>query len=243
MVCAIGRLKMVEVYVGTSGWLYDWNEGGDLEWYASRSGLNAIELNASFYRFPFPTQVKSWAKKGEGLRWSVKVHRSITHLRKLGSKALETWDRFRDRFKPMEHLVDFYLFQLPPSFSATDGNRNRLREFAASAGLGWRMAVEFRHESWFSAESVELCREIGATLVSIDAPVARWIVSSNKVVYLRVHGRDAWYAYDYSDDELRELAEKTAELAPEKVYVFFNNNHWMLGNARVMRALLCEILR
>lgn len=233
---------MVEIYVGTSGWLYDWNEGGGLEWYVLHSGLNAIELNASFYKFPFPAQVKSWAKKGESLRWSIKVHRSITHLRKLGSETLRTWERFKDLFKPMDHLVDFYLFQLPPSFSATNSNFGRLREFASSADLGWRMAVEFRHESWFSAESVELCREIGATLVSIDAPIARWIASSNRIVYLRVHGRDAWYAHDYKEDELRDLAKRTAEPSPEKAYVFFNNNHWMLRNARAMRALLCEML-
>ncbi|MEM1508337.1 MAG: DUF72 domain-containing protein [Thermofilaceae archaeon] len=59
---------MVKIYVGTSGWLYGWNEGGGLEWYVSHSGLNAIELNASFYRFPFPAQVKSWVKRGGRLK-------------------------------------------------------------------------------------------------------------------------------------------------------------------------------
>ncbi|MEM1508336.1 MAG: DUF72 domain-containing protein [Thermofilaceae archaeon] len=171
------------------------------------------------------------------------MHRSITHLRKLGSEALKTWERFRELFKPMDHLVDFYLFQLPPNFSATNSNFNRIREFASFTGLRWRMAVEFRHESWFSAESAELCREIEATFVSVDAPIARWIASSNGIVYLRVHGRDSWYAYDYSEDELRDLARRTAKLTPEKIYVFFNNNHWMLGNARVMRTLLHETLR
>ncbi|MEM4913906.1 MAG: DUF72 domain-containing protein, partial [Desulfurococcaceae archaeon] len=70
----------MEVYVGTSGWLYDWNEGASLDWYVEESGLNAVELNASFYRFPFRNQVKGWSIKGSTLRWSVKVHRSITHL-------------------------------------------------------------------------------------------------------------------------------------------------------------------
>ena len=41
---------MPEIFVGTSGWLYDWNLGSSLDWYAEFSGLNAVELNASFYK-------------------------------------------------------------------------------------------------------------------------------------------------------------------------------------------------
>ncbi|RLF12723.1 MAG: DUF72 domain-containing protein, partial [Thermoprotei archaeon] len=39
----------MRVYIGTSGWLYDWNLDGSLDWYVKNSGLNAVELNASFY--------------------------------------------------------------------------------------------------------------------------------------------------------------------------------------------------
>jgi uncharacterized protein YecE (DUF72 family) len=38
----------MEVYVGTSGWAYGWNEGGNLEWFVGNAGLNAVELNASY---------------------------------------------------------------------------------------------------------------------------------------------------------------------------------------------------
>jgi uncharacterized protein YecE (DUF72 family) len=31
--------------------------------YVTNSELNAVELNASFYRFPFPTMVKSWSMR------------------------------------------------------------------------------------------------------------------------------------------------------------------------------------
>ncbi|RLE90384.1 MAG: DUF72 domain-containing protein, partial [Thermoprotei archaeon] len=73
----------MEIYVGTSGWMYDWNIGGNLDWYVKFSELNTVELNASFYRFPFRNQVRSWARKGSKLKWAIKVHRSITHYRKL----------------------------------------------------------------------------------------------------------------------------------------------------------------
>jgi uncharacterized protein YecE (DUF72 family) len=225
---------MVDVYVGTSGWMYDWNEGGSLDWYVEQSGLNAVELNASFYRFPFLSQVKSWAVKGSRLRWAVKVHRSITHVRRMGSAALEVWSRFRERFAPLDSLVDFYLFQLPPSFAASEEGVRRLRAFAEACGLGCRMAVEFRHESWFEGEGLELCEELGVTFVSVDSPIGTWVASSNGVVYLRLHGRGAWYAYEYSEEELAELASRVAELSPIRVYAFFNNDHWMLENALQM---------
>lgn len=234
---------MIEVYVGTSGWLYDWNEGGDLRWYVERSGLNAVELNASFYRFPFLAQVKSWASKGAELRWAVKVHRSITHVRRLSATALDVWARFRERFAPLEPLIDFYLLQLPPSFVAADEAEKRLRGFAASANLGWRLAVEFRHASWLEGRGLKLCEELGATFVSVDSPMGTHVGTGNWIVYLRLHGRGSWYAYDYSEDELRELAKLALDLSPRRVYVFFNNDHWMLRNARTMLALLRGLAR
>jgi len=242
-VMPVESLFMIDVYVGTSGWVYDWNEGGDLLWYVENSGLNAVELNASFYRFPFPAQVKSWASRGAALRWAVKVHRSVTHVRRLSATALDVWARFRERFAPLDPLIDFYLLQLPPSFTATREAEERLRSFAEAAKLEWRLAVEFRHDSWFEGRGLTLCEELGATFVSIDSPMGTFIGSSNGIVYLRLHGRGAWYAYDYSDEELRGLAASALDLSPKRVYIFFNNDHWMLGNARTMLAILRELAR
>lgn len=230
----------LEVYVGTSGWLYDWNPRGNFDWYVKNSGLNAVELNASFYRFPYPNQVASWAKKGRGIRWSVKVHRSITHLRRLSTQALDVWDRFYQLFKPLDPYIDFYLFQLPPTFTNTSENRKRIEVFVDEVKLGSRFAIEFRHHSWFNSDTIDFCRALGITVVSIDAPIATWIVSSNGIVYLRMHGRSSWYAHNYSLDELREIVRAVLSLKPLRVYVFFNNDHWMLENARTMYKLLLE---
>ena len=108
---------LAKIFVGTSGWTYEWNSEGTLSWYVENSGLNCVELNASFYRFPFPSQVKSWALKGCGLRWIVKVNQLITHRFKLNEKALGLWGRFKELFDPLDKFVDFYLFQLPPTFT------------------------------------------------------------------------------------------------------------------------------
>ncbi|MEM0469221.1 MAG: DUF72 domain-containing protein [Desulfurococcaceae archaeon] len=236
------RSMKYDIYVGTSGWLYDWNEGASLDWYVEESGLNAVELNASFYRFPFRNQVKSWSVKGQKLRWSIKVHRSITHIRKFRERALEIWFKFHDLFKAMNGLVDFYLFQLPPNYSCKEENLSKIVEFKDKTGLSTRMAVEFRHSSCFNKEVEDWSRENGVVTVSIDAPIASWIVSVKDIIYLRMHGREVWYGYDYSRDELLDIAKRIVELSPRKVYVFFNNNHWMLNNARLMKRILEERL-
>ena len=100
-------------YVGTLGWMYSWNEGGSLDWYVRESGLNAIELNASFYKYPSPNQVKAWAEKGKSLKWVVKVNRAITHLYKLNKNSHKPFERFMKLFNPLDNNISFYLFQLP----------------------------------------------------------------------------------------------------------------------------------
>ncbi len=224
--------------MGTSGWLYDWNPESSFDWYVAHSGLNAVELNASFYRFPFRNQVLSWARKGGGLRWAVKVNRYVTHIKRLKPEAFNTWVRFHELFKPLDPHIDFYLFQLPPSMARSEESLARVRDFAVRTGLGPRFAVEFRHESWFNKETLSMLRDLGITVVSVDEPGLTWVASTNGIVYLRLHGRNEWYAHNYTREELRELVNEVLRLRPSRVYVFFNNNHWMLDNARLMLRML-----
>jgi uncharacterized protein YecE (DUF72 family) len=219
----------MDVFVGTSGWYYEWNKKKNLDWFVQNSGLNTVELNASFYRFPFPNQIKSWNIKGAGLRWSVKAHRSITHWRKFSDTALDSWGNFRKLFEPMDHLIDFYLFQVPPMF----GDVTKALGFAEKTGLGERFALEIRNKELLGND--ELCRELmkRVTLVSVDSPDYRNRIFPEKIVYMRMHGRQGWYNYNYSREEIIETIRKINEFKPEKVYIYFNNDHNMLENARI----------
>ncbi|NAZ29538.1 MAG: DUF72 domain-containing protein [Caldivirga sp.] len=97
--------------------------------------------------------------------------------------------------------------------------------------------------SWFNDEALGTIKDVGVTVVSVDEPGATWITSTNGIIYLRLHGRLNWYWYDYSHEELRELISRVMVLNPGKVYVFFNNDHWMLENARATLRILNEILK
>ena len=48
-----------------------------------------------------------------------------------------------------------------------------------------------------------------------------------------MHGREGWYSYNYSQKEIRETVGEISKFGPEKVYVYFNNDHNMLENARI----------
>jgi len=227
----------MRVFVGTSGWAYEWNEGRNFQWYAENSGLNAVEINASFYRFPFPSQVKGWAKRTREIRWAVKVNRLITHVFKFNEEARRAWKRFEEIFAPLDKSIDFYLFQLPPN--SAPSMAEKIASFAEFTGLGNRFALEVRNEEWFSSKNLELARKNKITWVSIDAPkFPREIFKTTDFVYLRMHGRESWYSYNYSREELEEIAEKIKKSKPKAAYVFFNNDHDMLNNAREMKKIL-----
>ena len=220
----------MEVHVGTSGWAYAWNRGRSLAWFAEHSGLDAVELNASFYGFPSEKSVRSWAATGSMLRWSVKVNRSITHRHRFNEKAVPVWERFYERFLALDDLVDFYLFQAPPAFADV----GRLVAFVEAIDLGARCAVEVRNPVVLGDD--EACRRLqeSAVLVSVDSPDFLERVFPGDIVYLRMHGRDGWYRHDYTEDELAAIRARIVAAGPERAYVFFNNDHAMLEDARVM---------
>ncbi len=224
----------MEFYVGTSGWSYEWNKGGDLSWYVDKSGLNAIELNASFYRFPLEAYVKRWSERGNRLRWSVKVHRSVTHNHKFNAEALEVWKRFRNRFLSLDDLVDFYLFQAPPRFHDLD----RITAFLQEIHLPGRMALELRDAEMLGDDPT--CRRLQqhAILVSVDSPDFQNRIFYDRSIYLRMHGREDWYQHAYTRRELEETLKIIYRRKPERLFVFFNNDHHMLQNASLMLHML-----
>ena len=214
------------IFIGTSGWLYPWNKGKSLDWYVKNTGFNAVELNASFYRIPTPQQVEKWGKYK--LTWAVKVNRRITHVKRL-KDVKEDVDKFVKLFEPLN--PKFFLFQLPPNFRKSEENLRRVKEICEM--LGEKAAIEYRSIDWFKELPETECVN-----VSIDSPIGNYYVKSHDVIYLRVHGRDNWYWYEYSEEELNEIADKLLSLQAKDIYVFFNNDLWMLENGRRLKEIL-----
>ena len=230
--------RMARFRVGTSGYSYFWNLGvpTPFEWYVNQ-GFNTVEINASFYRFPSPSWVRAWVKAPKDFDFSIKVHRSITHYTKLSDKALILWSRFKEPFKPIEDRIAFWLFQMPSTFMPSDKNIERLTRFFASLNLGRSAVVEFRDSAWW--HRVDDLKRCGVSFCSVDAPaLPREIVTLNDLVYLRLHGREEWYAYVYSREELQDIVKRIREADAEMAYLYLNNDHGMLENGKLLLDLL-----
>jgi len=171
-----------KIKVGTSGYSYFWNEGvpTPFQWYC-KQGFETVEINASFYRFPSKSWIKTWMKCPEGFDFSVKVHRSITHYRKLKPNALTTWRKFESRFDEIKDKIAFWLFQMPPNFLATPENIGTISNFFSVLNMGNSAVIEFRHLSWWNKK--DAVKETGSAFCSVDAPgLPREMVSLNDAI-------------------------------------------------------------
>ena len=79
-------------YLSCSGWSYDhWIEkfypsslerNKWLSFYSSK--FNTVEINMSFYKFPWPNTIKCWYNKTpDNFNFTFKANRQITHIKKL----------------------------------------------------------------------------------------------------------------------------------------------------------------
>ncbi len=221
------------IRVGCSGWFYRaWKgvfypnelpQSGWFSYYSSK--FNTVELNSTFYNFPKKERVRRWLKEApDGFIYAIKAPRIITHLKKF--RDCEGY--LREFYETIEILGDklgAVLFQLPPSVKK---DHDFMRLLASSLSSHFKNAVEFRHISWFDDETRETLTDSGIAMVAVSAPgfegIPGYIFGCPEFSYLRLHGITKWYAYDYSDEELRKIAEAVRKCESNEVYVYFNND-------------------
>lgn len=238
-----------EYLVGTSGWSYDgWKgpfypsdlaKGKFFGYYAER--FPTVEVNATFYRRFQDKTYSNWKDKApEGFVYVFKVPRLISHLKKLND-CKELLSDFLRQTALLEEKLGMLLLQLPPSLGK---DLDRLGTAIDCMQDPSKLAVEFRHQSWFCDQTREFLSEKGAAFCDVDSPeenLRGWLTS--KVGYARLHGKDDWYDHDYSDPELSEVADVARDMSSrgaEKVFIFFNNDVACNAprNARTLRDVL-----
>src|SRR5512132_3076041 len=174
--------------------------------------------------------------------------------------------RTAEAMKPLADAgkLGSYLLQLTPAF---DPRRNELDELAPIIeGLApVPVAVEFRRRSWASPKRFEGVLDWlsahEAVFVCVDTPPGDHVpifppidaVTNDSLAYMRCHGRNTEgylhgrsvaerFDYDYSKEELEEIAGRAGALdaEAEQVHVMFNNNARELAPkaARGLRTIL-----
>jgi uncharacterized protein YecE (DUF72 family) len=216
---------------GTSGWQYrDWRDAFYpagvpqrrwLEYYATQ--FATVENNGTFYRLPPRETFASWRDRVTGdFVMTVKASRYLTHVRRLRDPAgpvrrlLDAAAGLGDRLGPV-------LLQLPPDLrAAPEALRECLRQFPAAV----RVAVEPRHESWWTDEVRGVLATANAALCWADRNAAAvtplWRTADWG--YLRLHEGDGAPWPGYSEATLSAWAERIMATWDGDVYVYLNND-------------------
>jgi uncharacterized protein YecE (DUF72 family) len=216
--------------------------GSHLERYGAV--LNAVEINASFYRPHRTATYERWAASvPEDFRFAVKIPKSITHERRFKDVG-DVLDRFLSEVSGLGTKLGPLLVQLPPSLSFQPGVVDTFLSELRSR-VGGNIVCEPRHASWFTPEVEALLAELRIARVAADpAPVpgadepGGW----RGLSYYRLHGSPRIYYSAYSAEYLAAIAEVLARDAAAGVdtWCMFDNTAAFAatGDALTTRSLV-----
>jgi len=157
----------------------------------------------------------------------------------------EVWTRFLSALDPLvkANKLGTILFQFPPWFTIRRSNKQYVLEVAKRCSP-LRVAIEFRHESWFAGdnrqETLDLLSKHRLPFVCVDMPqghkssIPPVVEATSDVALIRFHGHsDKWtskdiyekFGYLYSSKELKDWAPKVRQLAESAgtAHVLMNN--------------------
>jgi uncharacterized protein YecE (DUF72 family) len=238
-----------------------------LAYYATQFPL--VEVDATYYAPPAEQTAALWAQRSpDGFVFNVKAFSLLTghptkpsalykDLRPETEKKTiypadldpgvydEVWARFLSALQPLVDAgkLGVLLFQFPPWFTIKRANKQYLLEVSARSSP-LRIAVEFRHASWFEAgnrdETLEFLRRNHLPYVSVDMPqghrssIPPVLEATADLAVVRFHGHSQkWtstniyekFGYLYSERELKDWAPKLRQLAETtgETHVLMNN--------------------
>jgi uncharacterized protein YecE (DUF72 family) len=214
----------MRLHVGTSGFSYkewkgsfypeDMKPAGMLAFYARH--FDTVEINNTFYRMPTATLLEQWAAEvGREFSFVLKAPQRITHQKRLAGAEEDTAFFFATAARLGERLGPA-LFQMPPHLKKDMG---RLQGFLRTIPAGRRVALEFRHASWFDDEVAGALRGAGAALcvADTDEEPATGITATTDWGYLRLR------QVEYDAAALVAWAARIKAQPWREVFVFFKH--------------------
>ena len=190
--------------------------------------FDSIELNTTYYRTPKAETLQGWSEKvHDTFRFCPKISQQISHYRRLNNVRLLT-EEFCAAFDLLGEKLGPFFLQLPPNFSSNEADK--LENFIDTFPLGYQLAVEFRHETWFTDQAAfnnlaNLLQEKGMMTCISDVAGRRDVLHqriTNPELMLRFVGNQL-HQTDYTrvDDWVDTIAH-LAERGLEKVYFFIH---------------------
>jgi uncharacterized protein YecE (DUF72 family) len=222
----------------------EFQDSSRLTYYSSL--FNSIEINRSFYGLPKAKTLNRWSNEvPANFKFTFKLWKQISH-----SKALQFNDvdvgEFMHTISNVGDKRGCLLIQFPASLK--NHQADHLEHLLSVIEMNslenpWKVAIEFRDNSWYTEDTYNLMNQYGATIVVHDKPGAPPAVVDlkSKIKYIRFHGPRGDYRGSYDEAFLHEYATYIHEWreAGNSVFVYFNNTNGEAYNN--LRQLLREV--
>ena len=175
----------------------------------------------------------------------VKTPQRITHEAGLVGVSAEM-NEFLEVMRLLKSKLGVVLVQLPPSY--TVDNYFKLENFLKELPADIHFAVEFRHNSWYTAKTGLLLMEHAVCWVATEyAQLPKKVEATTDFLYIRFigkHGRFRPHTFERIDvtqnlewwlQRIRELSDRIGT-----VYGFFNNDYagYAPGSANKFKKML-----
>jgi len=223
-----------EVYVGCAKWnkqdlknFYPPKTKDELSYYSKQ--FNSIELNATYYRSPSKENVESWANKTpKDFKFFPKIPQSISHYGRL-QNVTDKLNEYLDAVALFEEKLGMIFLQMHENFAPKDFEK--LENFIQNFPKGYPLAVELRHEDWFSNEEnfnrlVSLLEKHNISNIIVDTAGRRDMVhmrlTSNEA-FVRFVGANIPSDYERLDEWIETIKLWKAE-GLQKLYFFIHQN-------------------
>ncbi len=201
---------MTEILIGAGGWAYFQTPGLDsLESYSK--AFSFVEVNSTFYEYPEISQVRAWRKRvPKDFEFSVRCHKDLTHKHRLEPVDEAFWT-FERMITVCRILRAGFLHLQTPSHMGFDGAKieSIANFFKRVDHKGIEIAWEIRREenAPIPSELVRLMQE-HKIIQCIDLSKEEPLVKSD-MLYTRLFGKGSHNVYQFTDEELEEIDEKS----------------------------------
>lgn len=218
--------------------------------------FSVVEVDSSYYAIHKNSLYHKWVSDtSNNFSFLIKAYQGMTGHTRQNYSETETEIMFQNFIESIQPVIEScklkaVLFQYPPWFECNRDNVKLLRLTKERMG-DIPIALEFRHQSWFSPEYYEktlsymikdgwvhsICDEPQVFPGSVPTILKP---TNEKLTVVRFHGRNTsgwtpsgttnWrevrYLYRYNNDELLEWKDNLLKLEKEtdEVCVIFNNN-------------------
>ncbi len=232
-------------YTGCSGYYYsNWKNKfypqglKPANWLTYYSTVfNTVELNGTFYKKPTLASLQKYAAAtGPDFKFSVKMSRFITHIKRLNGCRQEIEDFHHLIEQGLAEKLACVLYQMPPSFGFSQQNLERVLTAVAPSP---HHVIEFRNAGWWNDDVYKALTKHKITMCNVDFPGLEVpFAKTGKLFYLRMHGNPVLFKSAYSTEEIQSFYARIPKTCNEH-YIYFNNTYFDAGytNAFQMQQL------